>query len=115
MRSEPYRRLVAAMPCARCGSSRPSDDGQGISQHCHMDLGKGMAIKTDDRYGWPGCPKCHDFVSREMERDLRRMVEAQMVLDTIRAITVAGTWPARVPRLTDDEMATLRHWAGHEE
>ena len=47
-RSEAYRRIVAAMPCANCGIA-------GYSQHAHANAGKGKGIKTDDRMGFPLC------------------------------------------------------------
>ena len=37
-RSEAYRRIVAAMPCAACGIA-------GYSQHAHANEGKGMGMK----------------------------------------------------------------------
>jgi hypothetical protein len=40
--SEPYRRLVAELPCFWCGIS-------GYSQHAHLNYGKGLGLKTDDR------------------------------------------------------------------
>lgn len=46
--SEPYRRAVAGMPCMWCGL-------QGSSQHAHLNLGKGLSLKTDDRTGFPLC------------------------------------------------------------
>ena len=45
---EPYRRLVAQLPCMWCGIS-------GYSQHAHLNLGKGLNLKTDDRTGFPLC------------------------------------------------------------
>ena len=38
LRSEAYRRAVAAMPCIHCGIA-------GHSQHAHANEGKGMGIK----------------------------------------------------------------------
>jgi hypothetical protein len=56
-RSEPYRRLVATLPCICCGIER-------MSQAAHPNTGKGGALKTDDRDCFPLChegsPKrCH--------------------------------------------------------
>lgn len=51
--SEPYRRLVAAMPCAWC-------DAEGRSQAAHINslaLGKGRALKPPD---WAIFPLCAD-------------------------------------------------------
>jgi hypothetical protein len=49
-RSEPYRRLVAALPCVHCGI-------EGYSQAAHPNTGKGGMLKTDDRLCFP---LCHD-------------------------------------------------------
>ncbi|PIG09522.1 hypothetical protein [Comamonas sp. 26] len=46
--SEPYRRLVAELPCLWCGV-------EGYSQHAHLNLGKGFGMETDDRTGFPLC------------------------------------------------------------
>ncbi len=47
-RSERYRRLVAALPCAHCGIG-------GCSQAAHGDLGKGIGTKTGDDTCYPAC------------------------------------------------------------
>jgi hypothetical protein len=99
VRSEAYRRLVAALPCAYC--YRP-----GPSQAAHANEGKGMAMKTDDRTCFPLCgpgfhgPGCHWaldqgglFASkenrREFERRAGRYTRARILLD--------GNWPKDVP------------------
>lgn len=48
VRSEPYRRLVAALPCISCGI-------EGFTQAAHPNTGKGGGIKTDDRDCFPLC------------------------------------------------------------
>ena len=48
VRDEAYRRLVAAMPCIRCGIS-------GYSQAAHPNTGKGAGTKTDDTMCFPLC------------------------------------------------------------
>lgn len=79
VRSEPYRRYVASLPCYRCGI-------HGYSQAAHADDGKGMGLKTDDLTCYPLCgphhsvgmfmlPGCHDYVGRHMLRDDRRGFE----------------------------------------
>lgn len=79
--SEPYRRLVARLPCWRCGVS-------GYTQACHGDQGKGMQLKTCDLTCWPGCGPhdekegCHEFVGRRMPREERRTFEARAAADT---------------------------------
>lgn len=74
VRSEPYRRYIASLPCYRCGV-------HGYSQAAHADEGKGMGIKTDDLTCYPLCSSrpgsigCHYFVGRNMERNERRGFE----------------------------------------
>lgn len=74
VRSEPYRRYVASLPCYRCGI-------HGYSQAAHADEGKGMGLKTDDLTCYPLCgprldePGCHEFVGRALAREDRRAYE----------------------------------------
>jgi len=75
VRSEPYRRYVASLPCYRCGI-------HGYSQAAHADEGKGMGLKTDDLTVYPLCGArflctegCHEYVGRHMPRDKRRGFE----------------------------------------
>lgn len=70
VRSETYRRLVAAMPCCWCGR-------EGLSQAAHPNHGKGMSLKTDDRRCFALCAdRCHpEFdqgsrLTREQRRDM---------------------------------------------
>jgi len=94
VRSEAYRRLVAALPCKVCGA-------HGYSQAAHPNTGKGAGIKTDDRLCFPlccdrpgtrGCHSAFDqggFVSKQVRRDLEIMWSEQ----TRVAIAAAGAWP----------------------
>lgn len=76
VRSEPYRRAVAALPCFRCGI-------HGLSQAAHADEGKGLAIKACDLTCYPLCgtrlgePGCHWLVgtSGRINRGERRGLE----------------------------------------
>ena len=74
VRSEAYRRLVASLPCYRCGI-------EGYSQAAHADAGKGMGIKTDDLTVYPLCgerretPGCHFVVGRLFTKAERREFE----------------------------------------
>ena len=86
VRSEPYRRYVAQLPCYRCGVS-------GITQACHGDQDKGMATKTSDLTCWPGCGPdhmgnagCHDFVGRKLDKEARRAFELRAAADTREAL-----------------------------
>jgi len=74
VRSEPYRRYIASLPCYRCGI-------HGYSQSAHADEGKGMGLKTDDLTVYPLCSVrhdnsgCHEYVGRHMHRNERRGFE----------------------------------------
>ena len=83
-RDEAYRRLVAALPCAHCGKSAPS-------QVAHADsAGKGMALKPSDYDVMPLCaptpgrPGCHWLIgtSGMFTKGQRRALEAGYVLKT---------------------------------
>jgi hypothetical protein len=93
-----YMGLVRALPCAMCGR-------RGPSQFCHADQGKGLALKSDCRLGWPGCgphdgrPGCHWFVgsSGRMGKQARREFEAAAAARTRVDILATGKWPERLP------------------
>lgn len=82
-RSEAYRRLVAALPCAHC--QRP-----GPSQCAHGDEGKGLAIKASDWTCYPLCADgpgrrgCHSLIgaSGAFTREQRRALEAKYAEQT---------------------------------
>jgi len=103
-RSEAYRRLVAAMPCAHC--QRPNR-----SNACHSEMGKGAGIKSDDRTCWPGCVDepgrvgCHTLIGARgiFTREQRRTLEAKYAAQTRAAIVADGNWPADLPRWMDEE------------
>lgn len=105
VRSETYRRLVAALPCAHCGV-------HGFSQFAHANEGKGMAMKTDDRLGFPLCCQRPDIEGCHAAFDQYRLLPggrhghaaaARSWGAQARAqITKAGLWPARLPQLTED-------------
>ena len=95
VRSEDYRRLVAAMPCAHCGIV-------GHSQAAHADMGKGAHIKSDDRTCYPACAArpdgsigCHSLIGAtgSMTRDERRALEAAYASQTRQTIRASGLWP----------------------
>lgn len=91
VRSEAYRRLVAALPCKACGRLG--------CQAAHPNTGKGMGMKTDDRLCFPLCPDCHtQFDQGAMfPKAVRREIELTWAADTRRQITAAGDWPANLP------------------
>lgn len=102
LRSEPYRRLVAAMACIHCGQPGPS-------QAAHADQGKGAGLKTDDRTCYPVCaarpglPGCHDAIggSGAFGKARRRALETRYAALTRERIRKAGQWPARLPQWVD--------------
>lgn len=101
--SPAYQSAVRRLPCIRCGI-------QGFTQFCHSDEGKGMAIKTDDRRGWPGCgphgqePGCHWYVgtSGNLKQSERRALEAEYSARTRAMVEAKGEWPARLPKWEPD-------------
>ena len=98
VRSEDYRRLVAALPCIHCGQPGPS-------QAAHADQGKGARLKSDDRTCYPLCATrpgergCHDIIgaSGAYTREQRRELEADYAAHTRRIIRQSGKWPKGVP------------------
>lgn len=99
--SEPYRRLVAELPCFWCGIS-------GYSQHAHLNYGKGLGLKTDDRTGFPlccsrpgieGCHVAYDNY-RLLEsggREAHREYGIEAGRFTREQILKAGLWPKKLP------------------
>lgn len=93
VRSEPYRRLVAALPCKACGI-------QGYSQAAHLPP-EGKGTKQDDRLTFalccarPGVNGCHqDFDQYRMfPRAAAMTVGRAWAADTQRQIIAAGKWP----------------------
>lgn len=99
VRSKPYLRLVASLPCAWCGLV-------GYSQAAHDNVGKGKSIKACDLRTFPLCCDrpmqrgCHSLfdnyalVSRGDEE--RRFVE-QAIARTQAHIALVLGWPKSVP------------------
>lgn len=100
--SEPYRRLVAALPCKVCGIA-------GISQAAHPNTGKGQGLKTDDRECFPLCCDqpgrvgCHPKFDQGalFTKAVRRELEPVWGADTRRTIKAAGTWPKNLPEWSE--------------
>nr|DAG84903.1 MAG TPA: Protein of unknown function (DUF1364) [Caudoviricetes sp.] len=105
IRSEAYRRLVAAMPCIACGC--------GPCQAAHPNTGKGMAMKTDDRLCFPLCgpqrgrPGCHALFDQGamFSKAARRVIEPAWGADTRRRILANGQWPKRLPVFEEERPA----------
>lgn len=88
VRSEAYRRAVAALPCWRCGV-------HGYSNAAHADEGKGMGLKTSDLTCYPLCvPRvgvagCHadmgasGNVSRQQRREFEKVAAAETIAKLI--------------------------------
>lgn len=104
LRSEAYRRLVAAMPCAYCRREKHS-------QHAHTNgAQKGKGIKNDDRdamplcaddYGLPGCHTRFDRYALFPDREEHRRMGAQWAAETRAQIEASGQWPKNLPRWTE--------------
>lgn len=102
IRFEPYRRLVAAMPCKYCGIA-------GYSQAAHPNTGKGSGIKTDDRDCFALCTVhpgidglvtgCHERFDQGslFTKAVRRALEPAWAADTRRQIIAEGRWPNGLP------------------
>jgi len=106
LRSESYRRLVAAMPCKACGI-------QGYSQHAHENMGKGLGLKVDDRRGFalctvvPGRVGCHELFDQyqlvEGGREAHRLLGEHWAVETRREIEQRGLWPKKLKPWKGDE------------
>lgn len=100
--SEPYRRLVATLPCKVCGIA-------GISQAAHPNTGKGQGLKTDDRECFPLCCDqpgrvgCHAKFDQGalFTKAVRRELEPAWGADTRRTIKARGLWPKGVPEWSE--------------
>jgi hypothetical protein len=97
VRSEPYRRLVAALPCAHCLI-------EGFSQAAHPPpTAKGR--KEDDRATFPLCATRPGVRGCHADFDQYRLIPAPAMREQARtwgrqtraAIRNGGNWPASVP------------------
>ena len=101
VRSEAYRRLVAAMPCKACGI-------QGHSQTAHLPP-DGKGVKQDDRLIFPLCcvrvgiPGCHaDYDQYRMfTHEVALVVGMGWAMDTMQTVIAAGDWPKKLPFWSD--------------
>lgn len=98
VRSEAYRRLVAALPCVACCR-------EGNCQAAHPNTGKAKGMKADDRTCFALCgprymhPGCHfEFDQHQMgPREWRESVEKLWGRLTRAEIIAAGAWPETLP------------------
>lgn len=105
VRSEPYRRLVASLPCINCGI-------EGYSQHAHENEDKGKGLKLDDRRAMPlCCPRpgiegCHvpfdQYRLLPGGREAHHEQGRQWSSQTRNHLRQAGLWPPRLPLLALD-------------
>ena len=98
VRSEAYRRAVAALPCVICKIA-------GISQCAHANTGKGAGIKASDLESFPLCAcqpgrqGCHSKFDQGAlyTKAARRLIEPAWIADTQRCIHTMGQWPKGIP------------------
>ena len=107
---EGYMATVRQLPCYRCGIV-------GFTQFCHADEGKGAALKTDCRRGWPGCgphqvgdrmvPGCHYEVGSTgtLSKAARRAFEEAAGKATRATILSSGKWSESLPMWMEVEEA----------
>ena len=106
VRSEPYRRAVATLPCAICGV-------HGSSQAAHANHGKGMGMKACDLTCFPACgPRpgeqgCHAKLDQGalFTKAVRRTLEPAWAADTQRRLLTMGLVP---PSLIDSISTALQ-------
>ena len=102
VRSEAYRRLVAALPCKNCGID-------GNSQAAHPNTGKAKGLKADDRLCFPLCavrfnaPGCHFMFDQHQlfPKSERAGIESKWAAETRQQIETLGLWPANLPKVTE--------------
>lgn len=80
-RSEKHRRLVATIPCLKCGNP--------AVQVCHANATKGMSIKASDVLTFPLCVHHHAEHDRsgQLEKQERWRTEWELV-DRTRSILI---------------------------
>ena len=98
VRSEAYRRLVAALPCCICGIAGQSQAAHGSgagSAAC-----KGMGLKSCDLTCFPACAlRCHPALDQGalFSKAARHALEPAWAADTQRKIHAMGFWPKNLP------------------
>lgn len=88
VRSEPYRRLVAALPCILCGEWGSSQAAHPNSSGLILGFaGKAKALKADDRLCFPlghegACGHHRLWDTWHYGRELQRELEPKLILRT---------------------------------
>lgn len=103
VRSEAYRRLVAALPCRYCGI-------HGLSQAAHVPP-DGKGIKQDDRQIFPLCcdrpgvQGCHPKFDQYklFPRAVAMEIATAWATDARRQIEARGEWPANLPKCATND------------
>ena len=78
-RSEKWLRAVASLPCVLCKR-------EGESQAAHVNMGKGMGIKTHDVWTASLCQACHSRIDqgKDMSRaDRRALLDSAVMLTLV--------------------------------
>lgn len=98
VRSEAYRRLVAALPCCICGIAGQSQAAHGSG--AGTAVCKGMGMKSCDLTCFPACAlKCHPALDQGalFTKAVRHALEPVWAADTQRRIHAMGKWPKGIP------------------
>jgi hypothetical protein len=84
-RSRAWLKAVASLPCVLCSR-------EGMTQAAHLNVGKGLGIKTHDAWCAALCVDCHARIDQGKDlsrQDRRDMMEAAVLL-TIAELAKAG-------------------------
>ena len=106
VRSEAYRRLVAALPCCICGIAGQSQAAHGSG--AGTAVCKGMGIKSCDLTCFPACAlRCHPALDQGamFSKAVRHALEPVWAADTQRKIHAMGKWPKGIPYPHQQEQA----------
>lgn len=97
VRSEAYRRLVAALPCCICGIAGQSQAAHGSG--AGTAVCKGMGLKSCDLTCFPACVPHHQQLDQGalFSKAVRHQLEPVWAADTQRKIHAMGKWPKGVP------------------
>ena len=105
VRSEAYRRAVAALPCVICGIAGQSQAAHGSG--AGTAVCKGMGIKSCDLTCAPFCVPHHQQLDQGamFSKAVRHQLEPAWAADTQRKIHAMGKWPKGIPYPHQQEQA----------